>query len=57
MKPNGDNLEVVVKTIKNEAGESMESAPHPKQQLFIDLGVKLDKYDILRRKEDEVTPN
>lgn len=52
MKPDGTNLEVVVKAIKNEAGESMESAPHPKQQLFIDLGVPLDKYDILRRKED-----
>lgn len=52
MKPDGTNLEVVVKAIKNEDGESMESAPHPKQQLFIDLGVPLDKYDILRRKED-----
>ena len=52
MKPNGDNIDVVVRAIKNEDGENMESAPHPKQQLYIDLGIKLDKYDILRRKED-----
>ncbi len=52
MKPNGDNIQVVVKEIRNEDGESMESAPHPKQQLFIDLGIKLDQYDLLRRKEE-----
>lgn len=51
MKPNGRNIEVTVKRIVNEYGEDMESAPHPKQQLFIDLGVELDRYDILRRKE------
>jgi len=53
MKPNGDNLLVTVKTIKDEEGQNVESAPHPKQNLFIDLGVKLDKYDILRRKVEE----
>jgi putative protease len=52
MKPNGDNIEAVVKTIRNEDGELMESAPHPKQQLYIDLGVLLEQYDVLRRKED-----
>lgn len=51
MKPDGRNIEVTVKRIVNEYGEDMESAPHPKQQLFIDLGVELDRYDILRRKE------
>ncbi len=52
MKPNGDNIEVVVKRIVNEDGEDMPSAPHPKQKLWIDLGHPLDPYDILRRKED-----
>ncbi len=51
MKPNGDNIEVVVQKIVNEKGVEQESAPHPKQVLFIDLGVELDKYDILRRAE------
>ncbi len=52
MKPDGTNLEAVVRRIKDEDGNDMESAPHPKQQLYIDLGVPLSKYDILRRKED-----
>lgn len=52
MKPNGDNVEVMVKRIVNEEGEDMDSAPHPKQRLWIDLGVELDQYDILRRKEE-----
>lgn len=52
MRPDGTNLEVTVKAIYNEDGEAMKSAPHPKQQLYIDLGVPLCQYDILRRKED-----
>lgn len=52
MKPDGTNVETVVEAIKDEDGNTMESAPHPKQQLYIDMGVELSKYDILRRKED-----
>lgn len=52
MKPDGNNLFVTVKSIKDEDGNMVESAPHPKQVLYIDLGVKLDKFDIIRRKED-----
>ena len=52
MRPNGDNILVTVKRITDERGVYMESAPHPKQQLYIDLGVKLEQYDVLRRKED-----
>ena len=52
MKPNGDNIVVTVKAIRDEKGAEMESAPHPQQVLFIDLGQPLEKYDILRRKED-----
>lgn len=51
MKPNGDNTLVVVKSITDIEGNFQESAPHPKQELFIDLGIKLDEYDILRKKE------
>ena len=51
MKPNGDNIEVTVKRILNEDGEEQESAPHPKQMLYIDLDGKADVYDILRRAE------
>ena len=51
MKPNGDNIEVTVKRILTEDGEEQESAPHPKQVLYVDLGIKVDAYDILRRRE------
>ena len=51
MKPNGDNIEVTVKRILNEDGEEQESAPHPKQILYVDLGIPVDEFDILRRAE------
>ena len=54
MKPDGRNVEVIVKAIYDEEGNCMESCPHPKQVLYIDLGMELDQYDILRRKEEEV---
>ena len=53
MKPDGDNITVTVKGIWDDEGNQMESAPHPKQKLWIDLGVELDRFDILRRKEME----
>lgn len=53
MKPDGENVRVTVKGIWDDEGNQMESAPHPKQKLWIDLGVELDRFDILRRKEME----
>ncbi|WP_461812397.1 peptidase U32 family protein [Faecalimonas sp.] len=53
MKPNGDNVEVTVKRILTEDGEEQESAPHPKQILYVDLGISVDQYDILRRQEEK----
>ena len=52
MKPNGDNIEVVVKRIVDEEGNDQESAPHSKQVLYLDLDGKADQYDILRKKEE-----
>lgn len=52
MKPNGENLELTVRGILDEEGNAMESAPHPQQKLYIDLGTPLERYDILRRKEE-----
>ena len=51
MKPDGRNVQAAVKAITDEEGHAMESAPHPKQVLFADLGTEVKKYDILRRKE------
>lgn len=52
MKPDGRNIAVTVRAIQDGQGTPMESAPHPKQLLYVDLGYPLDRYDILRRKEE-----
>lgn len=52
MKPDGRNIPVTVKRIVDEDENEMESAPHPKQVLYIDLGQELEMYDILRRQEE-----
>lgn len=51
MKPNGDNIEVTVQRIVNEDGQEQESAPHPKQVLYVNLGCEAQRYDILRRRD------
>ena len=44
-----------VEKILTEDGVEQESAPHPKQVLYVDLGIKVDEYDILRRQEEETS--
>lgn len=51
IKPDGNTLFVKVNRILDEKGIEMDSCPHPKQTIFVDFGIKLDPYDILRRKE------
>ena len=51
MKPNGENVEVTVQRILDEDGNSVESAPHPQQRLYVDLGIELCQYELLRRQE------
>ena len=52
MKPDGRNLRAVVKGIFDEEGQSMESAPHPQQVLYVELDAEVSVYDILRRREE-----
>lgn len=47
----GRNQELVVQEIRDDEGNIMESAPHPKQRLHVDLGAQLPIGCILRRKE------
>ncbi len=54
MKPDGQNLKAEVLEILDEDGNTMESAPHPKQKLWVNLGTRLDQYDILRRREERL---
>lgn len=51
IKPDGTTIETTVIRIQDEEGNAMESCPHPSQLIFIDLGVELNPFDILRRKE------
>jgi putative protease len=51
MKPDGRNLEAVVQSICDPEGNFQESAPHPKQILWVSLGVAAEPFDILRKKE------
>lgn len=37
MKPDGQNLEVTVESITDHEGNEQESAPHPKQILWVKL--------------------
>jgi len=48
MKPNGDNVLTRVLAMYNEEGEAMESCPHPKQVVYLQLDKLPDVYDILR---------
>lgn len=51
MKPDGQNVPVTVRAIFDDEGNAMESAPHPKQKLWVDLGGLAQRYDLLRRSE------
>ena len=53
MRFNGENIITKVVSIKDEDGNEMESCPHPKQKIFVDLGIPLSELDLLRRKEPD----
>ncbi|MDD7770149.1 peptidase U32 family protein [Suipraeoptans intestinalis] len=53
MKPDGRNVETVVKRILDKEGREQESAPHSKQELYVELSEEAEVYDILRRAENE----
>ena len=54
MKPDGQNLEVTVESITDHEGNEQESAPHPKQILWVKLSGDVSVFDILRRNEEAV---
>ncbi len=57
MKPDGRDVLVRVAAIFDEEGNPMESAPHPKQKLWVGLEGLAEVHDILRRKEAESGKN
>ena len=52
MKPDGTNVAAEVEGIYTEEGEAVDSAPHPKQVLWIKLSQLPQEYDLLRQKND-----
>ncbi len=53
MKPDGRNMETKVLSLTTENGEEVESAPHPKQILFVEMDKGADKGDIVRVQSSE----
>lgn len=51
MKPDGRNINVIVEKILDEDKNEQESAPHPKQVLYVRLSKQAEPYDILRRED------
>ena len=51
MIPDGTNKVLKVLAMEDENREPVESAPHPKQEIWIDFGEKLERGYLLRRKE------
>ena len=52
MVPDGTNLELTVLAMENGDRIPVDSAPHPKEEIWIDLGMKLEPGWLLRRKEE-----
>ena len=53
MKPDGTDVRAKVKAMYNEAGEAVESCPHSKEIIYLDLSERPEKYDILRIESKE----
>lgn len=49
MKPNGENVKATVRRLLDEEGNQIDSAPHPKQTIFVDLDCAVSVYDLLRQ--------
>lgn len=50
MKPDGRNVQTKVLSLTTTDFESVDSAPHPQQILYVELDEEIDVYDLLRVK-------
>ncbi|MCM1045250.1 MAG: U32 family peptidase [Candidatus Gastranaerophilales bacterium] len=53
MEPDGENLSATVEAIYTDEGENVDSAPHPKQSLWIKLSREAKQGDLLRVAEKD----
>lgn len=50
MKPDGRNMETVVRGIYDSQGNAQEAAPHPRQELHVEFSLRPERFDILRKR-------
>lgn len=55
MKPDGRNLDVTVKAMYTEDGETADSCPHAQERMMIDVSGMADVYDIMRVKNPDIS--
>lgn len=48
MKPDGSNFPTKVLSMYNDAGEAVESCPHARQILYVELADRPEPYDLMR---------
>jgi len=48
MKPDGRNIDAKILAMYSDKGEAVESCPHAKQVLYVELSVQAEQYDIMR---------
>ena len=53
MKPDGTDVKATVKAMYNAEGEAVESCPHSKETIYLDLSEKPSAFDILRIESQE----
>lgn len=53
IKSNGKNLEFIVNKMYNEEGELLSQAPHPKQDIYLELDIEILENEIIRRPADQ----
>ena len=51
MRPDGTDASFVIEEILDEDGRQVQSAPHPRQKLFVRVDEEAERYDIMRRRE------
>lgn len=57
MRPDGSDQEVVVKAMYDENGTPVDSCPHAKQVLWIELSAQAKQHDLLRVKASAIVQN
>ena len=52
MRCDGTVHNVTVRRMTDDAGNEIESCPHPGQMIYIDAGMELSEYDMMRKRSD-----